>query len=317
MPHDFHSFIQVMVATHLAQKNRQTAPVFENFSYYEVRWMGFAEIGAFETYNFLYTACKDPQHFREWLLALKGAPFLEEAAQKYQQWLTSENSESSLPTTFSLTAEQQACWQTQGYLRIGGLVPDQLCDEVVAVIRNSMGIDLQNQDTWYPENPDWHGLMLQQYQDPAIAAIRNHPLLKALFAELYGTHQLIANTEKVSYNPPETDSWKFRHEHLHWDIDPEQPLSLNIQGLIYLEDVPENRGPLKVIPGFQHQYEDYISTFADFTAARQAIKVQPGAVKIPGRKGDVILWQHTLPHCATANRDILPRFVQYVSFTKC
>ncbi len=317
MPHDFHSFMQVMVATHLARKNRQPEPAFENFQHYETRWMAFTEIGAFETYNFLYAACKDEQHFREWLSALKGEPFLEAAARKYQQWLTRENSESHNVSAVLLTAAQQECWQTQGYLRISGLLPDQLCDDVIALICNSMGIDLQNQETWYPENPDWHGLMVQLYQHPAIAAIRNHPPLKALFAALYGTDQLIANTEKVSYNPPETASWKFRHENLHWDIDTAQPLSLYIQGLIYLEDVPENRGPLKVIPGFQQLYEDYISQFSDATAAQQAIQIHTDAVKIPGKKGDVILWQHTLPHCATANRDILPRFVQYISFTKC
>ncbi|MBV8252623.1 MAG: phytanoyl-CoA dioxygenase family protein [Chitinophaga sp.] len=315
MPNHFDAFTQIMVATHLARKFQQPAPAFENFSHYETRWMSITALGAFETYNFLYAACKDEQHFRDWLLELKGADFLEEAAAKYEAWITG-GTEKAQVTAVLLSEEQKAFWQTNGYLRISGLLPDQLCDDVVAVICDTMRIDKQRQETWYPNDPNWHGLMLQVYQHPALAAIRNHPPLKQLFAELYGTHQLIANTDKVSYNPPETDTWKFRHENIHWDIDPLQPLSLYIQGLIYLEDVPESRGPLKVVPGFHHQYEDYIAQFPDFTEAQLAIRQHPGAVKIPGKKGDVLLWQHTLPHCATANRDILPRFVQYISFTK-
>ncbi|MFB6454757.1 phytanoyl-CoA dioxygenase family protein [Chitinophaga sp. Hz27] len=313
----YNAFLQTMVATHLARKSNLPEPVFDNFAYYETRWMSFSELGPFETYSFLYTACNDEQHFREWLEALKGTAFLQEAAAKYEAWLGSaQNTVNETITTTILSEEQFAFWEANGYLRVSGLVPDQYCDDVTGLICSALGVDVGQSATWYPNEPSWHGLMLQLYQHPAIAVIRNHPPLKQLFTELYGTSQLIANTEKVSYNPPETASWRFRHENIHWDIDPKQPVSLYIQGLIYLEDVPEERGPIKVIPGFQHQYENYIAGFPEFVEAQYAIKQHPGTVKVPGKKGDIVLWQHTLPHCATANRDKVPRFVQYISFTK-
>jgi ectoine hydroxylase-related dioxygenase (phytanoyl-CoA dioxygenase family) len=40
-------------------------------------------------------------------------------------------------------------------------------------------------------------------------------------------------------------------------------------------------------------------------------------IPVPGKKGDIVLWLQTLPHAASANHSDLPRFVQYISFSKC
>jgi ectoine hydroxylase-related dioxygenase (phytanoyl-CoA dioxygenase family) len=86
--------------------------------------------------------------------------------------------------------------------------------------------------------------------------------------------------------------------------------------LIYLNDVPEDRGPLTVVPGFHRQFDSWIKTYPDFHQAHQVMQDTFPGTPLPGKKGDIILWQQTLPHAASANRSDLPRFVQYISFSK-
>ncbi|RYD90938.1 MAG: hypothetical protein EOP54_23245, partial [Sphingobacteriales bacterium] len=220
-------------------------------------------------------------------------------------------------TAYCLLSETQVqFWEEQGYLIIGGLVEPELCEQVKELICKHMGVSLADSTSWYNGHPDWHGLMLQVYQGESIEAIRKHPNVYQLFSELYGSKDIIANTEKVSFNPPVTETWKFSSGALHWDIDNSKPIDYYIQGLIYLDDVPEDRGPLQVVPGVHLSYEEWIRPFATSHDAHEAMRREMKPVPVPGKKGDVIVWRNTLPHAASANYSALPRFVQYISFSK-
>jgi ectoine hydroxylase-related dioxygenase (phytanoyl-CoA dioxygenase family) len=180
-----------------------------------------------------------------------------------------------------------------------------------------LGADLSRPETWYTNHAGWHGLMLQLYQDAHIHAIKTLPCIRQLFTELYDTSNIIANTEKVSFNPPETATWKFVHDKLHWDIDFANPDPQYIQGLVYLDDVPENRGPLTVVPGFHHRFDDWMGQYPDPDEAQQAMRNTFTGTPVPGKKGDIVLWLQAIPHAASANHSGLPRFAQYINFSKC
>lgn len=311
------TFLPVFYQHHMCLKQCKPLPVFENYKQIENNWLNFYGLGLFETYHFIYSECNGQEHLEDWLIQLKGPEQIQQSAIAFNNWLYKQSSEvDSVPAQEILTAEQRQFWQQHGYIKVSGLVEDHLCDAVVAHICKTLAADLSRPETWYPDNPAWHGLMLQEYQHPGIQAIRTVPAIHQLFAELYGTRQLIPRTEKVSFNPPETDFWKFRHASLHWDIDLSKGEYFDIQGLIYLNDVPENRGPLQVVPGFQHRFEDWITTWPDLHDAHQAMRESVTAVPVPGNKGDIVLWQQTLPHAASVNHSQLPRFVQYISFSK-
>lgn len=309
------SFLPVFYEYHQNIKAGKPGNGPDNFKTVENIWMGFYGLGLFETYRFMYEQCTSTAHLQEWLITLKGEKQVTESAAAFEEWMHQKTGD-SLPEYILLNEEQLQSWNQLGYIRVSGLVSEHLCDAVSNLICTRLGAVLNQPDTWYNNHPDWHGLMLQLYQHESINAIKTLPGIKQLFAELYGTTRLIANTEKVSFNPPETDLWKFRHNQLHWDIDFNKPNLYYIQGLVYLNEVPENRGPLNVVPGFQHRFEDWMHTYSDAHAAIAMVRSNFTGTPVPGNKGDVILWQQTLPHAASANYSNLPRFVQYISFTR-
>lgn len=312
------AFLPVVYQHHHCVKERKPLPDFKSYDAIENVWLSFYGLGRFETYQFLYVQCTGVTHLQEWLIQLKGAQQVYESAAAFREWMQQKdlNDVPEVVEATLLTKQQLQNWDEQGYIKVGGLINGELCDAVTDFICAYLEIDISDPSTWYKEHPDWHGLMLQLYQHESIQAIRMHPAMRQLFAELYNTNDIIAQTDKVSFNPPETASWKFAHNVLHWDIDFSKRDRYYIQGLVYLNDVPENRGPLTLVPGFHHQFENWIKTYPDVSEAHQAMRKTVTSVPVPGQKGDIILWQQTLPHAASANHSDLPRFVQYVSFAK-
>jgi len=312
------SFLPVFYAYHQSVKAGIAPPEFNNFGTVENIWMGFYGLGKFETYQFIYTQCTSVAHLQNWMIALKGVQQIRDSTMAFDAWSqqTAAPTLPASPTTKLLSKNQWLDWQQQGYIRISNLVDEKLCDAVCQFICSQLSADLDAPDTWYSDHPGWHGLMLQSYQHESIHAIKTLPVIQQLFVELYGSSHIIANTEKVSFNPPETDSWKFRHSGLHWDIDFAKADRHYIQGLVYLNDVPGNRGPLMVVPGFHHRFEDWLQLYPDPHMAQQVMQETCTPIPVPGKKGDIVCWLQTLPHAASPNHSDLPRFVQYISFSQ-
>lgn len=311
------SFLPVFYEHHRRAKTGEAPASEQDFANVENIWLGFYGLGKFETYRFLYEKCDSFEDLEDWMIRLKGERQVHDSAAAFDRWTKGDRDETAVQGERILSEAQWQDWRDRGYIRVSGLVDGQLCDAVSKLICSRLDVDLSRPETWYGNHPDWHGLMLQVYQDERINAIKTLPGIRRLFTELYGTANIIANTEKVSYNPPESPTWKFRHGKLHWDIDFAHMDLYYIQGLVYLNDVPEDRGPLKVVPGFHHRFEDWIKTYPDCNDAHQAMQRTLTGTPVPGQKGDVVLWLQTLPHAASTNHSDLPRFVQYVSFSKC
>jgi len=314
------TFLPLFYEVHYSRKHGTPAPaIVADYDHIETIWLSFLGLGKFEIYHFIYAECKDLDHFKEWIITLKGKDFIDHTVAGFKSWLEQQNS--AMVNTLStdrriLSPAQLQFWEEQGYLKISNLVEPTLCDDVSTLICTHLNIDLSDPTTWYNSHPDLQGLMLQVYQEPRMELIRRHPLVHQLFAELYDTQQIIPNTEKLSFNPPETTTWKFKEKVLHWDIDLSKDKEYYIQGLIYLDDVPEDRGPFTLVPGFHHQFDDWIKSFETLHDAHIVMRETAQPIPVPGKKGDIIVWRHTLPHAASANHSSVPRFVQYLSFSK-
>jgi hypothetical protein len=312
------NFSKLLYQTHQAKKSGIQTEIPADFDYRENVWLSFYGLGKFEFYSFLYAECRDFEHFKNWVTELKGEHFVSAADQKFKKWETTrsntENDEGVFPKV--LSADQLKFWEENGYLRIPKVVDELRCDKVKQKICRYLNVNLDFPATWYMPHPDWQGIMLQVYQDENMEAIREDAAIREIFADLYRNDMIIPNTEKLGYNPPETDTWVFKQGELHWDIDWFQPVKFNVQGLVYLDDVPVERGPLKVVPGFNNRFDDWIKDFSSLDRAHTYMRLTETALPVPGEKGDLILWCNTIPHAAGKNESNLPRFVQYVSFTK-
>ncbi len=281
----------------------------------EQYFLNLFEIGLFELYEFLFQYCKNEEQLENWIIELKGEKFYHQKVEQFNNWLLKNTVIAEGEIINVLTKEQIEFWEENGYLHLTEIIPPEDCDGVVDLICRELGVNLANPNSWYPTNDKLQGLMLQLYQGIAIEKTRKNCNVFKLYAQLYGTNKLLANTEKVSYNPPETDSFKFKGSTLHWDINFDIGVRYCIQGLVYLDDVPANRGAFSLVPGYHHKIEDVLKT-SEPVAAINFVKKTEEIICLAGKKGDLIIWLEAIPHAATANNSNLPRFVQYLSFSK-
>lgn len=312
------NFSKLIYETHKAKKSGIQPEVQEDFDYQENIWLSIYGLGKFEFYAFQYGQCRDFEHFKDWVIGLKGEDFVKTADLQFKKWqatlgTTNKNEAVSLKV---LSPDQIKFWEENGYLRIPRVIDEARCDLVTQKICRYLNIHLDFPETWYMPHPDWQGIMLQVYQDKNMEAIRQDATIRDIFTDLYQTDQIIANTEKLGYNPPETREWVFGQGQLHWDLDWDAPVKFNVQALVYLNDVPVDRGPLQVVPGFNKKYDDWKKDFSSSERAHTYIRITETPVPVPGEKGDLIIWRNTIPHAAGKNQSALPRFVQYISFTK-
>jgi len=278
-------------------------------------FLNIFQIGLFETYNFLYTECQDDEHFKHWIIGLKGADFYEQATIKFNRWYQYRGNSTVGSFESVLSESQHRFWQENGYIKIDRLIDAERCNAVIDLITKTLGADMDKPETWYNNHQLLQGLMLQLYQHKALEDIRYDEQVESVFASLYGSDAFLPNCEKVSFNPPVSGSFTFKGSPLHWDIDFNIGPKYYIQGLLYLNDVPVNRGPFSVIPGYHHKIDAALQT-KNPEVLIEELKAQNLAVTIPGEQGDLILWLQAIPHAATPNYSNLPRFVQYLSFNQ-
>lgn len=294
--------------------NRTPGPADEKFLQAEIIFLSIFQIGIAEAYVFLYQDCKDVAHFQQWLIDKRGIDGYKEAVQKFNNWYYSAPAKNNNPVSKFLNHAQITFWEEFGYLKVTDLVTGQDCDEVVALMCNVLAIDINNPSSWYPGHDQLQGMMLMRYQDEAIVKIRNNEKIRQVFAQLYDNNVLYPNTEKLSYNPPENNHYRFMGSPLHWDMDFNRGPKYYIQGLVYLNDVPEDRGALTLIPGFHHEIDQFFQLHTNPNQAIEILRAEARQIPIAGKKGDLILWLQALPHAASPNHSSLPRFVQYISY---
>jgi hypothetical protein len=155
--------------------------------------------------------------------------------------------------------------------------------------------------------------MVQYFQHPAFATIRRSPRIHKAFAQLWGSADLWATTDRVGFNVPEREGFMFPGPRLHWDVSVKPPIPFGTGGILYLTDTPPEQGAFTLVPGFQRWGEAWLKQLPAGANPRQQDLYALGARAIGGRAGDLIIWHQALPHGASPNRGTQPRMVQYVN----
>ncbi len=213
-----------------------------------------------------------------------------------------------------LTQEQLECWQTEGYVVIPGVLSKEQCKRSCDVIWDYLNASADQPDSWYQSPEKMQKIMLQLFRHPVLDQNRQHPLIRQIFEQLWQQTGLILTTDRVSFNPPETEDWRFPGPDLHWDVELLSPVPFATQGLIYLTDTTEQQGAFCCVPGFHLKINDWIEKQNKSPLDLQQQHWQQWPVKaIAAKAGDLIIWHQALPHGASPNRAELPRMVQYVN----
>lgn len=213
-----------------------------------------------------------------------------------------------------LSADQRQFWDRHGYLVLPGVVPRAQCKAARQAIWDFLGASADDPGSWYREHPGKRGMMLDFYDHPALAANRAAPLVRRVCEQLYGATAIYPSIDKVSFNPPESGSWRFHGSPLHWDASLSLPMPFRLQGLLYLGDCGPLDGAFHCVPGFHRRLPDWLARVPAGVHPHDWALRDLAPAPVPGQAGDFILWHQALPHCATPNRGALPRMVQYLTY---
>ena len=172
----------------------RSAPTFEAFEHWIVATTGGIEPERAARINAAVIGAEMPQESRRALAAI----------------------EASDPV---LTAAELGFWDEHGYVVLHDAVPPATREAAAQALWAHLGASPNDPDSWY--GPSDHGIMVQYFQHPAFTAIRRAPRIQKAFAQLWGTPDLWATTDRVGFNPPERDGFMFPGPHLHWDVSVE------------------------------------------------------------------------------------------------
>lgn len=210
-----------------------------------------------------------------------------------------------------LDADDLQFWQENGYVILHDAVPAADCAAAEQVIWNTLGAREDDIESWY------HGqhanIMVQLFQSAALEKNRRSLRIHKAFAQLWGTADLWATTDRCGFNVPDRPGHRFRGPDLHWDMSLQQPIPFATQGILYLTDTPPEQGALTVVPGFHRRIDAWLDQLPAGADPREQDLHALGSVPIGGKAGDLIIWLQALPHGSRANLGSKPRIVQYIN----
>ena len=241
----------------------------------------------------------------------------------------------------ALTEAQWARWESDGYLIIPDAVPLSLARAASAAVRAYVGAEDGNKSSWYAntldiyEDLDADGLkphhgpcgMAQMFHHSSLWALRQHPRLHSIFADLYGTRRLYVTADRAHFKPPQSDAYPAWsdpgpvHVGLHWDVDTRPsnwPVPYVMQGVVYLEDTAADQGALRVVPGFHTRLAAWSATqpanrSAERPTGAAAETLAAEAAPLEGKAGSLVVWHSLLPHGPAPNVGSAPRVSAYVT----
>ncbi len=213
-----------------------------------------------------------------------------------------------------LTDEDLAFWEANGYIVLKQAVSSQDCEATRQAIWDFLEMNPDDKASWYKRHEQQKGMMLNFADHETLNQNRLSPKIRKAYEQLYKSAAIYKTIDKVSFNPPETESFRFMGSSLHWDISLKMPAPFALQGLLYLTDCGPQDGAFHCVPGFHNCIESWLKEVQPIENPRQKALETLKPVPITANAGDFIIWHNTLPHCASPNNGTAPRMVQYLTY---
>ena len=211
-------------------------------------------------------------------------------------------------------------WQENGYVVVPEAVPLENCRAAAAALWEFSQMSPDDPESWrtaMKTDRVLHKeiLYIDMCHHQTLWNNRQHPRVHQAYAEIWGTEKLWVELQGGGISPPETPGfYEYPPLRLHWDIDLfKDLLTFNVGGLLYLTDTAENQGAWTCIPRFHHDIKAFIKDIPDNETLKEVMKTyRDQSVPVPGKAGDLILWDLRIPHAPGINTADVARVVQYM-----
>ncbi len=251
-----------------------------------------------------------------WIAATAGPPDPDRVA-RWHAWLDGDPPPPSerdrqaavLAADPVLDADDLATWERDGVVVLRGAIDEEDAAALADLVWATVGADPGDPATWARCAPR---IMVERYQHPAMDVPRRSLRVATAFAQLHGHADLLASVDRLGFNPPERDDYRFPGPHLHWDTSLAPPVPFATGGILYLTDTTADQGALQVVPGFHRRLAaGWVDGLGGVDP--RTVDLSAEAVPVPGAAGDLVIWRQEIPHGASPNRAARPRLVQYVN----
>lgn len=268
-------------------------------------------LGTLEPLEFICNNNASLEEFENWVLQKNNGFIENDVIEKINKAILSNDNESYSPSKKVLTHEDLEFFNTYGYVVVKNVISQDDCKKTIKAIAEFVGLDLSIPSNWYKIDS---GFWIKMYHHKTLTQNRNSEKIRIAYEQLLHSKNLFCSHDRVSINPPETNTFKYSGSPLHWDVNLDTPMPFWLQGLLYLTDVKENGGAFSCVPGFHKKIDNWLKQFEDKSQARSFDLHTLGVKYINANAGDFIIWDDRLPHGASANIDTNVRIVQYINF---
>lgn len=226
-----------------------------------------------------------------------------------------------------LSKADQEFFREQGYVVAPEAAPPENLQAVIDVIWECLGADPDDAASWYriPPSETTGGVgplsqagMVEVYQHQALWNNRQHPRVYQAFVDIWDTPDLWVSLDRANMKPPvrEGDPAWAHPGFIHWDLDTTQdPIPFRVQGVLYLTDTAEDQGGFQCVPGFPARFSEWARTQPADRDPRVPDLTGLEVRSIPGRAGDLLIWNSLLPHGNGRNTSDRPRLAQYITMS--
>lgn len=277
-------------------------------------------LGLGQTMRHLGAERPEWEAFLDWIVATAGPPD-PAALARYQAWhdgaplpeaeRARQAAVMAMPDV--LDAGDLAAWDRDGVVVLRAAIARNEAAAIAGLLWTILGADPGDAANW--SRPRTGGIMVEHFQHPAMDVPRRSPRLHKAFAQIHGHADLIASVDRLSFNPPVTDTYQFQGPHLHWDASLTPPMPFETQAILYLTDTAAHQGALRVVPGFHHRLAaGWLDALGD--ADPRQVDLSAQAVTVPAGAGDLVIWRADLPHGASPNTADRPRMAHYVTMNR-
>lgn len=280
----------------------------------DVTMLSTLGLGIEQTIKYVFNENPDFGEFEDWILLVNNGALSTEKIEQFNAQIEGKVKKADDPIENVLTDEDIAFWDENGYVILRGAVPKEDCDKTIELICEHLGIKRYDPNTWYNGHRDRQGIMVQLFQHPQLQKNRDSNVIRMAYEQLWGRKDILVNTDRVGFNPPETATYQFPGPDLHWDVSLALPIPFGLQGILYLSDTAANQGAFTLVPGFQHRLEQWLHSLPKGANPRTQDLHALGSKPIAAGAGDFIIWLHDLPHGSSPNTATVPRFVQYINY---
>jgi ectoine hydroxylase-related dioxygenase (phytanoyl-CoA dioxygenase family) len=271
-------------------------------------------LGLEQTIKYIYNTSDDFAGFENWILSVNNLPLNVEKINAFNKAILEEHLNTKGEIENVLSKADIDFWEENGYVIIRNAIPLKDCEATVNLICNFLEIEEHNSSTWYKPNENKQGIMVQLFQDAQLEKNRQSIKIRKAYEQLWQRKDIWANADRVGFNPPEINDWKFPGPSLHWDVSLAQPIPFGLQGILYLTETKENQGAFSLVPGFQNKIATWLNALPKTAHPRKENLYALGVKRIEAKAGDFIIWHHALPHGSSVNTSDKPRFVQYINY---